>query len=54
MKIEIVELNGKQFRYTSPSENKLLQKVGTEEVYEDAYDVLESNYEYIEIEKKGI
>lgn len=51
MKIEIVELNGKQFRHTAPSENKLLKKVGTEEIYDDAYDVLENNYEYIEIEK---
>jgi hypothetical protein len=51
MKIEIIELDGKQFKYTIPSDGKLLKKVGTEEIYEEAYDILESNYEYEEIDK---
>jgi hypothetical protein len=51
MKTEIVELDGKQFKYTIPSDGKLLKKIGTEEIYEEAYDILENNYEYEEIDK---
>lgn len=51
MKTEIVEINGKQFKHTIPSEGKMLKKVGTDEIYDDAYDILESNYEYEEIDR---
>lgn len=53
MKSEIVEINGKQFKHTIPDEGKLLKKIGTEEIYEDAYDVLDSNFEYEEIVYEG-
>lgn len=42
---EIIELNGNIFTHTYSDERKLIRKIGTEEIYSEAYDVLEFEYE---------
>lgn len=45
---EIVTLNNKEFKKTYSNENYYIQKVGTDKIYEEAYDTLDSTYEYVE------
>ena len=49
---EIVTLNNKEFKKTYSDENYYIQKVGTDKIYEEAYDTLDSTYEYVETDKK--
>ena len=37
---------------TYSDEQYMIQKVGTEEIYDEAIDVETANYEYVEIDKK--
>ena len=52
IKQEEREFNGKMFKYTYSTDGYRLRKVGTDEIYDDVYDILESNYEYEETEEK--
>ena len=47
---ETIELNGKQFKRTY-SDTYKIKKIGTEEVYDEAVDVLSANYEYEETDQ---
>lgn len=49
---EEVILNNKKFIHNYSDERYYIQKVGTEEIYEEAYDLPEIGYEYIETDKK--
>lgn len=42
-----VEINGVKYKYTYSDKYKI-KKVGTEEVYDSAYDVIDSDFEYTE------
>jgi hypothetical protein len=49
---EIITINDKQYKkYVSPN-GLPIKKVGTEEIYEEAIDNMDVNYEYIEIERE--
>lgn len=48
--IENVTINGRQFKKTV-SDTYLIRKVGTDEVYSEAYDLPEKDYEYEETEE---
>jgi hypothetical protein len=49
---EIITINGKQYKkYVSPN-GLPIKKVGTEEIYEEAIDNMDVDYEYIEIERE--
>lgn len=47
IKVEILE----HFKKTYSDENFLIRKIGTDEIYSDAYDLLTSNYEYEETDE---
>ena len=47
IKTETIELNEKQFKRTY-SEAYQIRKVGTNEIYSEAVDILTANYEYEE------
>ena len=47
IKVEILE----QFKKTYSDENFLIRKIGTNEIYSEAYDLLSSNYEYEETDE---
>lgn len=49
---ENVILNNREFIHNYSDEDFYIQKEGTQEIYEDAYDVPESGYTYIETDKK--
>ncbi len=42
---EKVQLNGKEFTLTKSDAGFMIRKVGTNEVYSEAYDVLDFKYE---------
>ena len=48
--IENVTINGKQFRKTV-SNTYLIRKIGTDEIYFEAYDLPEKDYEYEETDE---
>ena len=48
--IENVTINGRQFKKTV-SDTYLIRKVGTDEVYSEAYDLPEKDYEYEETDE---
>jgi hypothetical protein len=52
MIINKVVINGKEFKETIPGEGKILHKIGTDEYYSRAIDLLDSNFEYEEIEEE--
>lgn len=52
VKVENVTINGKEFKRYYSDNNKVIKKVGTEEEYTEAIDVLSANYEYEETDKK--
>ena len=43
----IIEIDGQAFRHTK-SDTYMIRKVGTNETYNDAIDLLESNFQYQE------
>lgn len=53
IKDEIVLVNGNWLRRTYSDEGYKIQKVGTDEVYIEAYDVISSNFQYKEMEEKA-
>ena len=48
--VENVTINGRQFKKTV-SDTYLIRKVGTDEIYSEAYDLPEKDYEYEETEE---
>ena len=50
IKTEIIELNGKQFKRTYSDAYKI-KKIGTDEVYDEAVDILSANYKYEETDQ---
>ena len=48
--VENVTINGRQFKKTV-SDTYLIRKVGTDEVYSEAYDLPEKDYEYQETDE---
>ena len=46
------ELDGRQLRRTISLDGHLLHKVGTDEYYSEAYDVLSANYDYEEVDEE--
>lgn len=48
--IEIITHNGREFKRTyTTDENMMLHKIGTEEYYGEAVDVIDSKFEYEEV-----
>ena len=45
-------LNRKYYRHTYSDSNLYIRKVGTDEIYEDVYDALNSDYEYEETDRE--
>lgn len=45
---EIIEINDKQYKKYVSNNGFYIQKVGTEEIYEEAIDIMDNNYEYME------
>ena len=45
------ELDGRQLRRTISLDGHLLHKVGTDEYYYEAYDILSANYDYEEVDE---
>ena len=52
IKIENVVINNREFKKTYSDEGYYIQKKGTNEIYIEAIDILNTNYEYIETDKK--
>lgn len=50
---EVVEIDGKKYKRTYSSENYYIKKIGTNEIYADAVDLLIVNYTYKETEQKS-
>lgn len=49
---EIIEVGSRQLRKTyTDDETKMLHKVGTDEFYDEAIDILDAQYEYEEVDK---
>lgn len=49
---ERVKINNKEFIHNYSDEQFYIQKNGTDELYESAYDLPEKKYTYIETDKK--
>lgn len=47
---EIVVVNNRQLKHTYSSENKYIKQLETGVVYNEAYDTLKSNYNYLELD----
>lgn len=45
---EIVVINNKQFKKTYSDNNKYIKKAGTEKLYSEAIDLIDSTFEYVE------
>ena len=45
------EIDGRQLRKTTSLDGHLLHKVGTDEYYSEAYDILSANYDYEEVDE---
>lgn len=45
---ETVTFNGREFRRTYSDEGYLIRKVGTDEIYSEAVDLPDRNFEYVE------
>ena len=52
IKTENIVINDTTFKRTYSDENYYIQKVGTDEIYSEAVDVLDKNYTYIETDEK--
>ena len=52
IKTENIVINDTTFKRTYSDKNYYIQKVGTEEIYSEAIDILDKNYEYFETDKK--
>ena len=49
---ENVRFGRREFKRTYSDEDYLIRKIGTDEIYSEAVDVLNSSYEYEETEEK--
>ena len=49
---EIVTFSKREFKSTYSDEGYIIQKVGTDERYSEAIDVLDSDFEYTETKEK--
>lgn len=47
-----VRFGRREFKRTYSDEDYLIRKIGTDEIYSEAVDVLDSSYEYEETEEK--
>lgn len=47
-----VNINNKYYMHTYSDSNLYIRKIGTNEVYEDAYDLMSSKYEYEETDTR--
>lgn len=47
-----VENNNNILKKYTPSEGNLLHKIGTNEYYYEAYDLIDANFEYEEVNEK--
>jgi hypothetical protein len=45
---ETVTFNGREFRRTYSDSNLMIRKVGTDEIYSEAVDLPDRNFEYVE------
>ena len=52
IKTENIVINDTAFKRTYSDENYYIQKVGTDEIYSEAVDVLDKNYTYVETDEK--
>ena len=52
IKTENIVINDTTFKRTYSDENYYIQKVGTDEIYSEAVDILDKNYEYVETDEK--
>lgn len=50
---ENVRFGRREFKRTYSSEDYLIRKIGTDEIYSEAIDVLDSIYKYEETEEKN-
>lgn len=48
---ETVTFNGREFRRTYSDEGYLIRKVGTDEIYSEAVDLPDRNFEYVETDQ---
>ena len=46
------EIDGRQLRRTISLDGHMLHKVGTDEYYSEAYDILSTNYDYEEVDEE--
>lgn len=51
IKTEIIEIENQEFKRTYSDNGFYIRKKGTEEIYEEAMDLLESTFEYEETEE---
>lgn len=51
IKQETVTFNGREFRRTYSDEGYLIRKVGTGEIYSEAVDLPDRNFEYVETDQ---
>lgn len=51
IKTEQREINGKEFVYNYSDEGYKIRKIGTDEIYEDVYDLPDMGYEYEETDE---
>ena len=52
IKTEIVKFGQKEFKRTYSDKGLVIQKVGTEERYSEAIDILDNEFEYVETNEK--
>ena len=52
IKTENIVINDTTFKRTYSDEDYYIQKVGTNEIYSEAVDILDKNYEYVETDEK--
>lgn len=52
IKTENIIINDTTFKRTYSDENYYIKKVGTNETYSEAVDVLDKNYTYVETDEK--
>ena len=46
------EIDGRKLRRTTSLDGNMLRKVGTDEYYYEAYDILGANYDYEEVDEE--
>ena len=49
---EIVVINTRTLKHTYSSENKYIKQLETGAIYDEAYDTLKYNYNYVELDKE--